>query len=412
MSDKRHDPATLINIAGEIVSQQFGHKVRLRAGKDLSTWGSIVIRCHFIDPPTDAPPTIIIKKAREDQCGYAPDSAEVPNSAHWIFNDWAAAQFLAGIPSDPPLGPMFYGGSREFGLIVLEDLGDGEAPNTYDALNGNDRTVAEQTLVEHALLMGQLHAATMVRAEEYRHIRRALGPSPNPRRLYQDPWSDARTSQIKKVEIDEAIRLYHTGFEALSLRPQKGVDDEIEFIAAAVEQDPGPYLAYCKGDQNLARDYIRCNLKPRLFDFSSGGLRHALIEGMPGRMTWGCMMRIPRSILSLMESAYQSRLAEGYAEVLDDRVFHRSMVEAGARWNIFHVIHRLPDALEADRQRGPTTLRQQVVAWIEAFANLSEDYCQMQALGKSAREMGRCLHRLWPVEVSNLPYYPAFRDFG
>jgi hypothetical protein len=98
----------------------------------------------------------------------------------------------------------------------------------------------------------------------------------------------------------------------------------------------------------VARDYIRCNLKPRLFDFSSGGLRHALIEGMPGRMTWGCMMRIPRSILSLMESAYQSRLAEGYAEVLDDGVFHRGLVEAGARWNSFHVIHRLSDALKAN----------------------------------------------------------------
>jgi hypothetical protein len=409
MSDKRHDPETLVNIAGEIVSQQFGHKVQLRAGKDLSTWGSIVIRCHLIDAPTDAPPTIIIKKAREDRFGYAPDSAEVPNSAHGIFNDWAAAQFLAGIPSDPPLSPLCYGGSREFGLIVLDDLGEGEAPNSYDALNGNDPTVAEKTLVEHVLLIGQLHAATIGRAEEYRRIRYALGPSPHPRGLYQDPWSDARTSQIKRVEIDETIRLYHAGFEALGIRPQTGVDDEIEFITATVEQDPGPFLAYCKGDQNLAGDYIRCNLKPRLFDFSSGGLRHALIEGMPGRMTWGCMMRIPGSVLPLMERVYQSRLAEGYAEVLDDRVFHRSMIEAGARWNIFHVIHRLPDAIDSDRQRGPTTLRQQLVAWIEAFADLSEEYNQMKALGISAREMVACLRRIWPAEIGSLPYYPAFR---
>jgi hypothetical protein len=74
MSDERHDPGTLVNIACEIVSQRLGHVVRLRAGKVLSTWGSIVIRCHLIDSPTDAPPTVIIKKIREDQFAYDPDS--------------------------------------------------------------------------------------------------------------------------------------------------------------------------------------------------------------------------------------------------------------------------------------------------------------------------------------------------
>jgi hypothetical protein len=409
MSDERHDPDTLVNIAGEIVSQRLGHMVRLRAGKVLSTWGSIVIRCHLIDSPTDTPPTVIIKKIREDQFAYDPDSPGAPNSAHWIFNDWAAAQFLSRIPSDLPLSPLFYGGSREFGLIVLEDLGEGEAPNTYDALNGNDPAVAEQALIEHVSLIGQLHAATIGRAEEYRDIRSSLGPQPNPKELYQDPWSDARTSQIQRVEVDEAMRHYHAAFEALGVHPQAGVNDEIEFVTAAVEQQPGPFLAFCKGDQNLAGDYIRRNANPRLFDFGSGGLRHALIEGMPGRMTWGCMMRIPGSILPRMENAYQARLAEGYAEVSDDRLFHQSMAEAGARWNIFHVIHRLPDAFDSDRRRGPTTLRQQVIAWIEAFADLSEEYNQMRALGISAREMGTCLRRIWSAKVGSLPYYPAFR---
>ncbi len=177
-----------------------------------------------------------------------------------------------------------------------------------------------------------------------------------------------------------------------------------------MEGSPGSFLAYCKGDQNGAGDYIRRGGQPRLFDFGAGGLRHAIIEGMPGRMTWGCMMRIPKHVVLLMERAYQTRLAEGCAVASDDRVFRRGMAEAGARWNIFHVIHRLPDALESDRQRGPTTLRQQTAAWIEAFAELSEEVGQTGALGKSARDMVECLRKLWPAEVSYLPYYPAFRD--
>ncbi|HET9712405.1 MAG TPA: hypothetical protein VFP64_11005, partial [Pyrinomonadaceae bacterium] len=168
-----------------------------------------------------------------------------------------------------------------------------------------------------------------------------------------------------------------------------------------------PLLAYCKGDQNAAADYIRRAGKPRFFDFGAGGLRHALIEGMPGRMTWGCMMRIPERVISRMEKAYQFRLAEGYAQAADDRVFHRCLAEAGARWNIFHVVHRLPDALEVDRQRGPTTLRHQTIAWIDAFARLSEALGQMTALGKSAREIAATLRQFWP-EASELPFYPPF----
>jgi hypothetical protein len=83
---------------------------------------------------------------------------------------------------------------------------------------------------------------------------------------------------------------------------------------------------------------------------------------------------------------------------------------SAVEWNIFHINHRLPDALKSDRQRGPTTLRQQVVAWLEAFAELSEEHGHMRGLGRSARTLWESLHKLWPTESCTLPYYPAFRD--
>jgi hypothetical protein len=144
-------------------------------------------------------------------------------------------------------------------------------------------------------------------------------------------------------------------------------------------------------------------------DFDQGGFRHSLIEGMPGRMTWGCQMRIPARVQSDMEKAYQAALSRGYAEVADDRMFYRGMVEAAARWNILHIIHRIPTALSGDYQRGLTTLRQQVVAWLETFADLAEERHQLQALGKSSREAALRLRELWPAEVCSLPCYPAFR---
>jgi hypothetical protein len=409
MTDERHNPEIILQLAATLLSRQFGREIHLRPVSVFSTLKSVVVRGSVSAGAADLPETLIVKKVREGR-GYDPDSPATGNAAHDLFNDSAATQFLHGLCDDPPLSPRFYAGDRLEGLIVLEDLGDGEAPNTADALQGNDPILGEQTLIEHAALLGKLHAATMGRREEYQRIRHGLGPSPNPRRLYRDPWPEARLSTIPTSEISEVISACRASFSALGIRPRPGIEDEIACVTASVEADPGPFLAYCKGDQNVAEDYIRRDSLPRLFDFDSGGFRHALIEGMPGCMTWGCQMRIPRHIQNSMEKAYQSSLALGYAAVTDDRLFYRSLVEAGARWNILHIIHRLPDALDHDYQRGLTTLRQQVVAWFEAFADLSEAQGQMQALGESARDVVKRLREIWTAEVCRLPAYPAFRD--
>jgi hypothetical protein len=392
-----------------MLSRQFDQAVRLVREREFSGFKSVVVRCRVESSGAGLPEALIVKKIREDRGGYFPDSQAAQNVAHELFNDWAAACFLDGLGHDPPLSPRFYAGNRENGLIALEDLGDGEAPNTIDALQGRDPQLAEQTLVEHAALLGQLHAATMGRYEEYRQIRLELGPAPHPLKLYHAPWSEARLSPIPASEIDQAISSYRATFASLGLRPRPGADEEIAHVTTGVEDNPGPFLAYCKGDQNLAGDYLRRQTKPRLFDFDQGGFRHALIEGMPGRMTWGCQMRIPARVQSEMERAYQTALSCGYAEVADDRVFYHGMIEAAARWHILHIVHRTPDALSRDYQRGLTTLRQQVVAWLDAFADLSEERQRLQALGKSAREAAQRLRELWPADVCSLPYYPAFR---
>ena len=408
MIDEKHNPNFIADVAGNVLSEKFGEKIRLQADKTFVTNGSVVVRCNVIDACSDIPASVVAKKTREDEFEYNPDSPDAPNSAHWLFNDWAAAEFLNEVPAEVPFSPKLYGGSRENGLIVLEDLGDGEQPNTFDALLGEDAELAEQTLIEHVSLIGQLHAATIGRYEDYRRIRLRLGAVPKPEKLYQDPWSDARNYLISAGEIEEAVKLYRTVFENLGICAETGVADEIELVTKAVEENPKQFLAFCKGDQNAAGDYIRQNGKPRLFDFNASGFRHALIEGMPGRMTWGCMMRIPGNIKPLMEAAYKSQLTNKHPEI-SEGLFRRAMIEAAARWHIFHVVHRVPDALNGDRQRGLTTLRQQTIAWLAAFADLDEEFGEMQALGNSARRMVERLSNIWSNEAVNLPYYPAFR---
>ena len=78
-------------------------------------------------------------------------------------------------------------------------------------------------------------------------------------------------------------------------------------------------------------------------------------------------------------------------------------------WHIFHMIGRLPTALERDYQRGPTSLRQQFLAWMEAFAAITEAAEHLTALGQAARMLAGRLRGQWPAAVAALPYYPAFR---
>jgi hypothetical protein len=131
---------------------------------------------------------------------------------------------------------------------------------------------------------------------------------------------------------------------------------------------------------------------------------------MPHRLTWGCTKRIPRRLYPGLERSYQSELSRGYEEAADDTFFHTAMINAAARWTIFHTIWRVPDALQGDRPRGATSLRQQVVAWLNAFSEMSEESNQMPSLRNSARRLLSRLKQLWPPETHSIPYYSAFKN--
>ena len=103
-------------------------------------------------------------------------------------------------------------------------------------------------------------------------------------------------------------------------------------------------------------------------------------------------------------------LAPGCPTAGNEREFCRAMVDAGARWSVFHVIRRVPDAVRRDRPRGDATLRQQVLAWLAAFTEMSDEWGRFSALGRQADQVRARLKTLWSAETHDVPYYPAFRD--
>ena len=392
-----------IVIAAEtLLTQHFGRPVRLRPEPLARSGKSVALRGHLLDPTRDMPPTVFVKHHFPSE---GPEWAG--HDRQRLLNDWAACLFLNRVGGVPPLAPHVFGGDVSANVLVMEDLGPGTGPNTDDLLLGSDPGLAAQGLLEGCALLGRLHGATLSRAGEYGAIRASLGPPPPPKPLFTEPWSDARRRPSEAAEVERVVREYSAQFARVCLAPQPGVGDEIAQVTALVEEEPGPYLAFCKGDQNAAGDFLRCGDQLRLFDFDAGGFRHALIEGMPGRMTWGCMMRLPDRLLPDMERAYQTEIARWLPEAADSAAFHRAMADVGARWHVFHVVSRVSAALTADWQRGPSTARQQVLAWLDSFGGMSEEFGRWPALGHSARGMAGRLRAVWP-EIAPLPPYPAF----
>jgi hypothetical protein len=229
------------------------------------------------------------------------------------------------------------------------------------------------------------------------------------RPLYKDPWSNARGPALSEPDRLQAVREYRGSLEALGLRPPVAADEEIDLVTRRVEGDPGPFLAFCQGDLNEPGGCGRWRGRLRLFDFDCAGFRHALLEGLASRLTWGAASRIPAGVVRAMEEAYREALAAGCAAARDDVLYRRGLAEAAARWHVFHVIWRLPTALERDHQRGITRLRQQLLAWLEGFAAVAEECGHATALGASARAIAARLREQWPPDVVDLPFYPAFR---
>jgi len=382
--------------ASTVLSQQLGTGIRLCQHQMLGgRGGNIVVRVRSIQPAHERASSFVVKAGPQT----------VPNAAEMLWHDWAALEFLANLRLDPALCPHLFGGDPSTPFIVMEDLGV-DAAEPLELLDGADPDRAEAALVSYMKCLGRLHAATLGQSPQFRSIWQSLGGQPYIKPLYHDPWSCCQPRDAP--EILQAIREYRDVFKLVDLVPERGIDHEFENVTHWIEACPEHYSALCQGDQNGPGGCLYNTHDLRLIDFGACGFRHPLLEGMPHRLTWGCTKRIPRRLYSRLEKAYQSELARGYKEAQDDAFFHTAMVHAAARWNIFHTIWRVPDALQADRPRGLTSLRQQVIAWLNAFSEMSEEFNQMPCLGNSARRLLSRLKQLWPADTHTIPYYSAF----
>jgi ankyrin repeat protein len=344
--------------------------------------------------PEQPPARVVVKRAhRHPQRPYDPEATEEWNPAWGLFSDWAGTQLFASLPHSHEYALRLFGGDREAGVIVIEDLGDGEA--LVDRLMGDDPERAEEGLRMLAECLGKMHAETMGHQQRYQEYRDALGP-----RVRARFWRDLG---------DHRERLLR-GFRTIDVQPAPGFEAEFERLAAAIA-DPGPFLAYVHGDP--CPDNCRIvDGKLRLFDFETGGFRHALLDAVYGRIVFPscwCVNRLPAHVVPMMEAAYRAQLVPACPAAADDDCFHRELVHACAAWLILNGIWLLDNAHGDDWRWGISTWRQRVLVRLDALADATEQFDHLPAMGATARRCAQRLREIWPPEADAMPLYPAFR---
>jgi Phosphotransferase enzyme family len=378
----------LIISAEQILSQAFDSPIRISKTDRLTDPGrrNLLLRC-FIESIDGLPSSFILKKVEAEV--YNPNDAESWDTQRF-FNDWVGSQFLSGISGAVQHSPHFYGGDRHLGFILLEDVSHGDS--LVESLLGNDRGRAEWALLQYATCLGQLHRVTIGRAAEFETLYSVIAPG------------------IKLTTMKVGIEKHRVRLEKLGIKIDSDWQQDMEAIAETLN-NPGDFLAYIHTD--ACPDNVLDNGKVlRLIDFETGRFGHALIDAAYGRMMFPscwCANRLPHTVVQQMENTYRTILSQRCAVAADDQIFESALAHACGFWLLYTLTRHFEDALEGDVHFGISTIRQRILARLEAFIATSQEFDRLPGLRGTSSQLLDLLRQRWPEE-SELPLYPAFRS--
>jgi thiamine kinase-like enzyme len=359
-----------------------------------SKWGPKpqVVRCSVKSPDADLQTLFIRRSGRNP---FDPEDERQSGPTYQLYDYWAGAAF------GPRNGPAFYGGSRDGGFILLEDLGDDVS--LVDALFRDDQKVAKTELNDLAECLGTMHAETFGRESEYLKIRDALLPN------------KAQVSACDAKNIRSSIDELKATVASLGIDISNSAEADIETIADLLD-NPGDFLTFIHRDP-IPSNFIRTGGKMRILDFEFSGYGHALTDiatfrmGMP---TNGQPGRLPQEMIDLIESRHRSQLEDSSEFTADDSAYDRALVLACGWWMMMELIRNLGQAAEdnipEDQHPKVAARRSWITTRLIAFIDIAESrgYAR-ELLGLSEQLLDRLSLR-WGEEAQPLDYFPVFNQ--
>ncbi len=344
----------------------------------------VILRCASVAPSARVPPSVVVKRWNTP-------------GGH-VRHEWAALEFLGGVPAAQALVPRLYGGDAEAELLVLEDLGDPAEQLLGNLLTGDDPQRAEAALVAFNAALGRLHGATVGRAEEHRRIRDRRGAHARSRHAIH--------------RLDEALGALPGLMTGTGARVSRALEREVQAAAAAIRA-PGPFLALTHGDATPGNAFY-ADGRVRLFDLETASFRHALLDGAFARLRYLYSVwarRVPDAVQRRTLEAYRRELVRGCPAAADDPSFAHALLACSAGWLAALCAH-LPSVTDEDKRFGRSTWRQRIVAGLDHFVALAADLGAFTALADGCTDMAHRLRLRWPTGDCALPSYEAFTEGG
>jgi hypothetical protein len=413
-----------------------GLLLKKRAEHLLSaTWGTVVclqstkhhpreahVRRFLVQVgPQNLMQSVIVKQMRTFQTNNA-TSASYPAAAWRFFNDWAGLQFVSQAVQTAAISPHFYAGDRAKGFFIIEDLHPATPLGTL--LAGQDAPAASSALLHLARVLGNLHARTRGKEALFNALRTQLAPQ-EASWGWVPPWQRAPATYRRLLAtLEESVR--RQGFtsyrwmpvvlrqvtSALSIPVSTQAEAELEQVVQALSM-PGPFWAYTHGDP-CPDNCLLQQQTLKLIDFENGTFRHALLDAVYGRMlfpTCWQVYQLPNHLIQQMEAAYRAELIPGCPEAADETRFAQELVHACAYWVLLLCqFNTLSLLLRHDQRWGTATMRQRVLARFAQFAQTTEEFGYLEALGHVFAALANHLQDRWQAESIQLPLYPAFRS--
>lgn len=354
-----------------LLAAAFGAPAEVVRIESRAPWA--VLRAHLAGPPG----SVIVKWLRDHPTGFRTDPRQVATER-------AALEFLAELA--PPLAPKVYASDLAAGILVLEDLSPRRALD--DLLREGGVPGAVPSMRAFVQAIANLHSATAGRQDAFYAHRSSYGPV-DPKLDRADPCGPRWA--VTRGEL-----------AGLGLALPGPAEREL----ATVEQEltePGAFLVLTNGDSN-PNNFLVDGTDGRIIDFEFAGYRSA-----PSNLAWlyvpgPAWITVTDPIADRLVAEYRDRVIEAIPEAGDDRRFGTGLA-ATCLAHAFERLNRLP---VVDAREPGNHSRVQLVATLEAAAEVAERPYGFANLAGWTRRIADFLRRRWPDADVDLAAYPSY----
>lgn len=344
---------------------------------------SLILRLALVSPKLNHPPTAIVKFSNLQ-------------SKQQLF-EWIGYDYILAQGSIAHLFPDFYGGNHQRELLLLEDMGDSQNKQLGPILYGNDLELALEALQAFQSKLGELHGQT---SEDYHQFQKIC-------HQYPDKTLSSHKVHTLPSTLEEVLSIFKDN--DISIYPE--IEMELQTIKKDL-QTPGPFHCFTHGDCTPANIFFDKQEGLKFYDLETCGFRHAFIDGSFSSMkyiytVWG--HQIPAEILDHLLQSYRTALSQYLPIATEDKIFNQALMTGTTLW-LTALLTFLPSLQDKDKRWGGTTLRQRIIAGLDSYQKWVKKTNMYQYLGQGFETLSHKLKSKWPIEDTQLPFYPVFQQ--